>query len=99
MEAPETIWGYSVRRFDPAQGTWSLYWMDRRHPDFGAPYVGNFDGDRGQFFRKVETPAGARTMRITFSQRGERQVDWELASSPDDGKTWRPLWLMAMTRR
>jgi hypothetical protein len=46
MDATEVIWGFSVRRYDPAQGTWSIYWMDRRHPDIEAPYVGNFDGER-----------------------------------------------------
>lgn len=99
MDAVESIWGFSIRRFDPEEGTWSIYWMDRRHPNFEAPFVGAFDGDRGEFYRHVETSTGAYTMRITFVQRDGRQVDWELATSPDGGVTWRPLWLMAMSRR
>jgi hypothetical protein len=99
MSAPARIWGHSVRSFDPAARSWRIYWMDSRTPRFDAPYVGRFDGDRGEFFRQFETADGAaRTGRITFHKLGGDRVDWELAISSDEGATWAVLWSMRMTR-
>lgn len=98
MSAPERIWGFSVRRFDPVANSWSIYWMDQRRPEFEAPYVGGFTGGEGAFYREVEAPDGARTLRITFAQVAEGGVDWELAVSADHGASWTPLWRMAMRR-
>jgi hypothetical protein len=98
MEQPQNIWGFSVRRYDAAQRTWSIFWMDQRHPDFEAPYVGNFAGDRGEFFRKAETPEGPALNRISFERGDPQTVDWELSASADAGATWTPLWRMKMRR-
>jgi hypothetical protein len=98
MERPEPMRGLSVRAFDPATGKWAIHWMDTRTPSFGAPYVGGFDGGRGEFFRDWTTPAGERRGRITFSGIEENAVDWELAISSDGGESWSALWTMAMRR-
>ena len=99
MERPEPIWGLSVRRYDPAQRTWSIYWMDRRSPEFGTPYVGKFDGARGEFFRTMETKNGQRKARIAFTRINGDRVDWDLAISADNGVTWTVLWRMEMSRQ
>lgn len=99
MEAPETVWGYSVRAFDEDAGVWRIYWMDGANPRFDTPYVGGFEeGGRGVFLRAMETDAGARTGRIIFERVGDDIVDWELAVSSEANPAWRTLWRMRMHR-
>jgi hypothetical protein len=62
--------------------------MDSRTPRFDTPYVGNFVGGQGEFFREWETPQGKRTGRITFSDITTDSVYWELAISSDEGHTF-----------
>lgn len=99
MVAPEQIWGYSVRVFDPSTAQWSIYWMDSRAPRFGTPHVGRFRVGRGEFFRRVDAADGVRLDRIVFSTTRPGIVDWELAVSSNDGSTWTQIWTMEMSRR
>lgn len=98
MSAPESIWGFSVRRFDPASGTWAIYWMDQRRPAFEAPYVGGFEGARGVFYRTIATDNGEQRGRIVFEHPSDGVVIWELSVSTDGGGAWLPLWRMHMRR-
>jgi hypothetical protein len=98
MTAPDSMKGLSVRAWDPESGQWFIWWMDTRSPRFGVPYRGRFDGGRGEFFRRWETPHGPRRGRITFSDIQPGSVHWELAISSDEGKSWSTIWIMEMHR-
>lgn len=98
MQEPETMWGFSVRRFDPAAHTWAIYWMDQRSPQFQPPHIGGFDNGAGAFYRDFEVDGQPRRTRITFAPPNAGRVDWELAISADNGATWTPLWRMEMRR-
>jgi hypothetical protein len=98
MQRPEAMWGFSLRRYDPATSAWSIYWMDQRNPRFETPHVGRFDGDHGEFFREFTADGQLRRTRIRFTQVSDTQVDWSLAFSADSGDTWRELWRMRMRR-
>jgi hypothetical protein len=99
MERPETMKGLSVRAHDPESSAWNIHWMDTRSPRFGSPYVGTFAAGRGEFFREWETPQGPRVGRITFSEIRKNTVNWALAISTDERRTWQTMWTMAMRRR
>lgn len=99
MQQPAPMKGFSVRAYDPQTQKWYIHWMDTRTPHFGGAYVGNFDQDKGSFFREWETSEGKRTGRITFSDITVDSVTWELAVSTDEGQNWTPLWIMRMYRR
>lgn len=99
MSTPEPMRGYSVRIFDPAATTWSIFWMDSRTRRVDSPYVGGFAGGRGEFFREWTSPAGRRMGRISFESLKPDTVLWELAVSSDGGGTWVAIWTMAMHRR
>ena len=98
MKQPEPMKGLSVRAYDSESGTWNIHWMDTRAPRFGSPYVGTFKGGRGEFFREWETPQGPRVGRITFSEIRKDTVNWALAISTDERRTWQTIWTMAMRR-
>ena len=99
MTAPEATSGLSVRAYNPKTSKWYIHWMDTRSPRFGEPYSGTFVDGRGEFFRTVDTPDGKRMDWITFSDVSAGSVSWELAVSHDEGRTWRTIWKMRMTRR
>lgn len=99
MNEPETLSGLSVRAYDPATGQWYIHWMDTRAPRFDKPYVGRFVNGQGVFFRKWETPAGNRIGRVTFDGITPDSVNWALAVSSDDGRSWQTIWTMQMSRR
>jgi hypothetical protein len=98
MTESQSIKGLSVRAYDPKTAKWYIHWMDTRSPRFGDPYAGNFIDGRGEFFREWETPAGKRTGRITFSDITPDSLNWTLAISSDEGKTWQTIWKMKMRR-
>jgi hypothetical protein len=98
MSGPEHMTGLSVRSFDAHTAKWQIYWMDSRHPQFGAPYVGAFASGKGEFTREWETAQGKRRGRITFSDITNDSVHWDLAVSSDTGMTWKTLWIMEMKK-
>ena len=98
MKEPEPMKGLSVRAYDPQTRKWYIHWMDTRRPYFGTAYSGGFSDGEGEFFRKWEIPDGKRTGRIRFFHIRPDSVDWDLAISKGDGKTWSTLWRMHMRR-
>jgi hypothetical protein len=98
MREPQSMEGLSVRAFDPRTGEWSIHWMDTRSPRFERPYVGRIAEGSGEFFREWDSAQGRRKGRIAFSNPDPRRVEWSLAVSSDDGRTWTTLWTMTMHR-
>lgn len=89
----------SVRVFDPATGTWAIYWADSRFPgQLEQPVVGSFSGDVG-IFECADTFNGEPILvRFTWSQIKSPTVRWEQAFSADDGKTWETNYITESTR-
>jgi hypothetical protein len=94
MEQPQVMWGYSVRRVDPATGEWLISWIDGNNQHFGAPFVGRFSGKRGTFYQQGDGRRG----RIEFVRKRDGTVLWTLASSPGGSESWQVLWEMDMRR-
>jgi hypothetical protein len=95
MEAPDSLYGLSVRSFDDARGEWSIYWLDSRHPSFGDPFVGGFDNGLGTFTRRVRRLDGTVSLsRIVFEPVDATSVEWNLDVSADDGERWTTVWRM-----
>ena len=92
MEQPQTLWGYSVRRVDPATGNWLISWIDGKSPRFAAPFVGGFEGQQGSFYQE----GAHRRGRIRFVRQPNGTVYWDLATSAAESDDWRILWEMHM---
>lgn len=91
--------GMSFRFFDPAEGTWAIYWADtRRSGLLDPPVVGSFSGDVGTF-EGADTLEG-RSIRVRFVWSGVTTSTprWEQAFSDDGGETWEVNWVMEFTR-
>lgn len=89
--------GFTLRIFDPAAATWSIWWSDDRSGQLQPPVVGRFRGDHGEF--AGEDLFAGRPIRVRFDwTRGAVSARWEQAFSPDGGETWETNWVMDLTR-
>lgn len=92
-----TFDGLTLRLFDPAIGTWRLWWTSTRQPGtLDPPLQGRFDGGSAQF--EGEDVVGGRPVRVRFRWRSSPAVRWEQDFSFDEGATWRTTWTMAFER-
>jgi hypothetical protein len=90
--------GMTIRLYDKAADTWSLFWIDSRFARIEPPVTGSFADGVG-IFLGPDTHNGASVVcRYTWSDITPDSVRWAQALSPDDGTTWETNWIMEMTR-
>jgi hypothetical protein len=89
----------AMRAYDPAQGTWSIWWLDGRTPHtLDVPVVGRFDGGVGEFVAADHLDGAPIVVRFRWLDRHTSSPRWEQAFSPDDGNTWETNWVMRFCR-
>ncbi|MDB6095664.1 MAG: hypothetical protein JWM32_3226 [Verrucomicrobia bacterium] len=100
LELPTgTYRAVTLRTFDQAKGSWSIWWLDGRNPGhLDVPVTGTFENGVGTFYAE-DTLAG-RPIRVRFrwSDTATEKPRWEQAFSADAGKTWETNWVMVFTR-
>ena len=95
MSEPEKLSAMSIRTFNETDSTWSIYWMDSRTKKLSDPYIGKFNGQRGEFFRDDETGLS----RITFYNITPDSVKWELQVFNKMNDNWTSVWKMKFIRK
>ena len=90
--------GATLRLFDPAAGTWSIYWMDSRNPHIDTPMVGRFENGIGLFFADEDFEGRPIKVRFIWTPISATQCRWEQAFSTDGGASWETNWAMSFTR-
>jgi hypothetical protein len=95
MTKPEKILGYSIRTYNNADSTWSIYWMDTRTKTLSEPFVGKFSNGIGEFFRENE----AGRSKIIFSDIKEPAILWELFFFDKNSHRWVSIWKMKFHRK
>lgn len=89
----------TLRAFDPASATWSIWWLDGRYPDrIDVPMRGSFSDGVGRFF--ADETIGGRPVRVRFlwSDITATTCRWQQAFSVDRGDSWETNWRMEFTR-
>jgi hypothetical protein len=88
----------TLRSFDPASGTWSIWWLDGRFPNrVDVPMVGSFSDGKGTFY--AEDSYNGTPIRVRFLWTADQdRPRWEQAFSTDAGATWETNWIMDFTR-
>jgi len=94
-----TYRGMSVRAFDPATGTWAIWWLDARAPTrIDPPVRGGFKADEGTFVGRDTFKGRPIVMRFRWNDVHGARPWWEQAFSPDDGRSWEVNWRNYFTR-
>jgi hypothetical protein len=89
----------ALRSYCPQARTWSIWWLDGRHPDrLDKPVVGGFSGSTGVFYTDDELQGRPIRVRFTWLAAPGEPPRWEQAFSADAGRTWETNWTMVFTR-
>jgi hypothetical protein len=94
-----SYWAHSLRLYNPAADTWSIWWLDGRFPAIEAPVVGNFAGPQGRFFAEDSFEGRSIRVRTTYESLDSSNAQWTQAFSADAGATWEVNWIMDFKRR
>lgn len=90
----------ALRSFDPARGTWAIWWLDSRSPhQLDVPVIGRFDKGVGEFQAEDTLDGAAIRVRFLWLRTDTDGPRWEQAMSLDDGENWETNWTMDFRRR
>lgn len=90
----------ALRAYDPAAGTWAIWWLDGRFPGrMDVPVVGSFEGGVGSFYACDTLNDRVIKVRFLWSHSSADQLRWEQAFSVDEGRSWETNWTMDFTRQ
>lgn len=89
----------SLRLFDPGARHWYIFWADNAHGTLTVPVIGQFEGDRGEFYNHELLAGHAILTRFIWSHITPQSCRWEQAFSEDGGGTWRTNWVMEFVRK
>lgn len=89
----------TLRAFDPATRTWSIWWLDARYPQrLDPPVVGGFTNGVGTFYANDVLSGRPIVVRFVWSDIAQMSARWQQAFSEDAGKTWETNWTMDFRR-
>ena len=100
LEAPAgTYRAISLRSFDLEARSWSIWWLDSRHPhELDPPVVGQFRDGVGTFLANDTLNGRPIVVRYLWSDITPNSAKWQQAFSDDGGKTWETNWVMDFHR-
>jgi len=91
--------GVTLRLYDKATETWSIYWASSRTGLSLPPVTGGFgDDERGVFTAAEEYNGVPITCRYLWLDITATTARWEQAFSIDAGQTWETNWVAEFTR-
>jgi hypothetical protein len=89
----------TLRLYNSESHQWSIYLLD---VDKGVlslpPVVGQFTGNRGEFFDQEDYKGRAILVRYVWLNISPRSARMEQSFSPDGGKTWEVNWICELSR-
>jgi hypothetical protein len=89
----------TLRLYNPASHQWSIYLLDLDKGEISAsPVVGQFIGDRGEFFHQEELRGRVILVRYVWLNISPRSARMEQSYSPDGGKNWEVNWICELSR-
>ena len=89
----------ALRSFDPAAGSWAIWWLDNRAPHaLDAPVVGRFEDGVGSFYADDVLNGAPVKLRFLWLHTDSAAPRWEQALSADGGATWETNWTMDFMR-
>jgi len=95
----QRIKAQTLRLYNPESHQWSIYLVDLDKGTLSLPpVVGEFHGNRGEFFDQEEWKGRAILVRYMWLNVSPTSARMEQSFSPDGGKTWEVNWICELTR-
>ena len=89
----------TLRLYNPASHQWSIYLVDVDNGTLETPpVVGQFAGNRGEFYNQQEYKGRAILVRYVWLNISPQSARMEQSFSPDGGKTWEVNWVCELSR-
>lgn len=88
----------AVRLYNTTSHQWSIYGADDKSAVFDPPQIGQFSGNRGEFYASDIYQGRQIYIRYVWQNLGPTRTHFEQAFSADGGKTWEVNWIYDGTR-
>ena len=89
----------TLRLYNPTSHQWSIYLVDLDNGTLDSPpVVGQFTGNRGEFFHQEELKGRTILVRYVWLNISPTSARMEQSYSPDGGKTWEVNWICELSR-
>jgi hypothetical protein len=89
----------TLRLYNPTSHQWSIYLVDLDNGTLASPpVVGQFTGDRGEFFHQEDFKGRTILVRYVWLNLSPNSSRMEQSFSPDGGKTWEVNWICELSR-
>jgi len=89
----------TLRLYNPTSHQWSIYLVDVDNGTLGLPpVVGQFTGNRGEFFDQEDFKGRAILVRYVWLNLSPNSARMEQSFSSDGGKTWEVNWICELSR-
>lgn len=89
----------ALRSYDPASGSWAIWWLDGRAPHaLDIPVIGRFEDGVGSFYADDVLDGAPVRLRFLWLRTDTPSPRWEQALSADRGVTWETNWTMDFER-
>lgn len=89
----------TLRLYNPTSYQWSIYLVDLDNGTLASPpVVGQFTGNRGEFFHQEDFKGRAILVRYVWLNISPSSSRMEQSFSPDGGKTWEVNWICELSR-
>jgi hypothetical protein len=102
VDSPEKhlhIKAQTLRLYNPDSRQWSIYLLDLDKGQISSsPVVGQFTGNRGEFFHQEESKGRVILVRYVWLNISPQSARMEQSFSPDGGKTWEVNWICELAR-
>ncbi len=89
--------GLFLYTFNPAKQQWAIRWVNGKTGELEPPYVGGFQGTRGEFYGDDDYNGRPIRVRIIWTNPDRDHARWEQSFSFDD-RTWEINWISDFTR-
>jgi hypothetical protein len=92
--------GSSIRVYTPADGLWTIYWVNSNSGHLQPPVQGRWSDDGTHFVATGPDKFEGRAVlaRYLWHSITEESATWEQAFSGDGGESWETNWVMVWTR-
>ncbi|HEY6620371.1 MAG TPA: hypothetical protein VIY68_12555 [Steroidobacteraceae bacterium] len=89
--------GLFIYTFSPIKQQWSIRWVNGKTGELEPPYVGGFQGTRGEFYGDDDYDGRPIKVRIIWTNPDPDHARWEQSFSFDE-RTWEVNWISDFTR-